>query len=45
MKGETLPEELQVYKVKVLTTFLHATVPLSKLEFFEALGRRCIQAE
>ena len=31
MKGETLPAEMQVYRVKVLTAFLHAAVPLSKL--------------
>ena len=37
MKGETLPAEMQVYRVKVLTAFLRAAVPLSKLEFFREL--------
>ena len=33
-KGETLPEEQQVFRVQVLTTFLKAGVPLAKLKFF-----------
>ena len=34
MKGETLPAEMQVYRVKGLTAFLRAAVSLSNLEFF-----------
>ena len=30
-KGETLPEQQQVYRIKVVTTFLRAGVPLNKL--------------
>ena len=37
IKGETLPAEMQLYRVKVLTAFLRAAVPLSKLEFFREL--------
>ena len=33
-KGETLPIDMQVYRVRVVTTFLRAAVPLSKLELF-----------
>ena len=36
-KGETLPEQMQVYRVKVVTAFLRAAVPLSKLEYFREL--------
>ena len=32
--GETLPEAQKVYRVKVVTTFLKAGVPLSKIEHF-----------
>ena len=31
--GETLPKNIQVYRVKVITTFLRAGVPLSKIDF------------
>ena len=34
LKGETLPENQQVYRVKIVTTFLRAAVPLSKLEYY-----------
>ena len=34
LKGETLPESQQVFQVKVLTHFLRAGVPLSKLACF-----------
>ena len=37
MKGETLPPEVQVYRVKVVSAFLRAAVPLSKLECFRDL--------
>ena len=37
MKGETLPPEEQVYRVKVVSAFLRAAVPLSKLEYFRDL--------
>ena len=36
-KGETLPEEQQVFRVQVLTTFLKAGVPLAKLPIFRDL--------
>ena len=32
--GETLPEEMQVYRIRVVTAFLKAGVPLSKIEKF-----------
>ena len=35
-RGETLPESQQVYRVKVVRTFLQAGVPLSKLSIFRA---------
>lgn len=34
LRGETLPEQQQVYRVKVVTAFLRAGVPLSKLDSF-----------
>ncbi len=37
LRGETLPEQQQVYRVKVVTTFLKAGVPLSKIELFRDL--------
>ena len=33
-KGETLPEDQQVYRVKVVYAFLKAGVPLGKIEHF-----------
>ena len=36
-KGETLPEEQRVYRVKVVQTFLCAGVPLAKLDSFRPL--------
>ena len=35
--GESLPAEMQVYRVKVVTAFLCAAVPLSKLVYFRDL--------
>ena len=35
--GETLPQATQVYCVKVVTAFLRAAVPLSKMEHFREL--------
>ena len=35
--GETLPEEQQVFRVRVVTTFLHAGIPFSKLDHFKEL--------
>ena len=35
--GETLPMERRVYRLKVLKTFLHAAVPLTKLSAFRDL--------
>ena len=35
--GENLPEETQVFRVKVVTAFLRAAVPLSKIEHFREL--------
>ena len=34
LRGETLPEQQQIYRVKVVTTLLTAGVPLSKIESF-----------
>ena len=34
LRGETLPEQQQVYRVKVVTAFLRAGIPLSKLDSF-----------
>lgn len=36
-KGESLPENQQVYRVKVVTCFLRAGVPLRKLIHFREL--------
>ena len=36
-RGETLPEEQQIYRVKVVSTFLKAGVPLSKMDSFRDL--------
>ena len=35
--GETLPEEMQVYRIRVVTTFVKAGVPLNKVENFRDL--------
>ena len=43
--AETLPQATQVYRVKVVTAFLRAAVPLSKMEHFRELfeeGRYCL---
>ena len=37
LSGETLPEQQQVYRVKVVMAFLRAGVPLSKLDCFRDL--------
>ena len=37
LRGETLPEAQQVYRVKVLKTFLQAGVPLAKLDVFKEI--------
>ena len=37
LKGETLPQQQQVFRVKVVTAFLRAAVPLNKLESFRDL--------
>ena len=34
MRGETLPENQQVYRVQVVSAFLKAGVPLTKIEHF-----------
>ena len=36
-RGETLPEDHQVYCIKVVTAFLKSGVPLSKVESFRDL--------
>ena len=36
-RGETLPEQQQVYRMKVVSTFLKAGVPLSKVDKFRDL--------
>ena len=33
-RGETFPQEQQVYHIKVVTAFLKAGVPLNKIESF-----------
>lgn len=35
--GETLPHSVQVYRIKVVSTFLRAGVPLSKIDCFRSL--------
>ena len=37
LRGETLPEEQQVYRIKVVPAFLKAGVPLSKIGAFQEL--------
>ena len=37
MIGENLPEETQVFRVEVVTAFLRAAVPLSKMEHFREI--------
>ena len=32
--GETLPEEMQVYRIRVVTAFLKASVPSTKWKIF-----------
>ena len=46
-RGESLPAEMQVYRVKVVTAFLRAAVPLSKLVCVlpRFIGRKFIQAQ
>ena len=36
-KGETIPTDQRVFRVKVVRTFLHAGVPLNKLDNFRDL--------
>ena len=36
-QGETLPEQQQVFRVKVVKSFLQAGVPLGKIDHFRAL--------
>ena len=36
-QGETLPEQQQVFRVKVVKSFLQAVVPLCKVDHFRAL--------
>ena len=35
--GETLPKDMQVYRIKVVTVFLKAGIPLNKLDLFQEL--------
>ena len=35
--GETLPKNVQVYRIKVVSSFLCAGVPLSKIDCFRGL--------
>ena len=37
LEGESLPINIQVYRVKVLRAFLKAAVPLAKLDHFKQL--------
>ena len=39
-RGETLPEQQQVFCVKVVTCFLRAAIPLNKLDTFQGSARR-----
>ena len=39
-RGETLPEDHQVYRIKVVSAFLKSGVPLSKVESFKDLLER-----
>ena len=34
LRGDTLPEEQQVYRIKVVTAFLRAGIPSSRLDSF-----------
>ena len=36
-KGQTLPEDQRVYRVKVMMAFLRAGIPISKLEFLREI--------
>ena len=40
--GETLSEEVRVYKIQVVTSFLKARVPLSKIDCFRDLWRKIL---
>ena len=40
LSGETLPEEQQVYRIKVVMAFLRAGIPLSKLDSFRVFSRK-----
>ncbi len=47
LEGESLPISQQVYRVKVLTAFLHAAVPLAKVDCFRQIleeneGQECV---
>ena len=45
LKGETLPASQQLYRVKVLSCFLCAVIPLQKFDHFHGLlwkGMRCV---
>ena len=37
LSGENLPEEIQIYRIKIVTTFLKAGVPLNKINIFRDL--------
>ena len=37
LRGETLPEAQQVYRIKVMKAFLQAGVPLAKLDVFKEI--------
>ena len=37
LNGENLPEQQQVFRVKVVSSFLQAAVPLSKLDSFRKI--------
>ena len=34
MRSETLPEQQLVYRVRVVSSFLHAGIPIAKLTYF-----------
>ena len=36
-RGETLPEDQRVYRVRVVRVFLHTATPLNKLSYFRSL--------
>ena len=38
--GETLPDSVRVYRIRVLTVMLKSGVPISKIALFQGAARR-----